>query len=968
MRKFLDFFLLLVAVLTAMAQKNEITSFTLQNGMNVLLCEDHEKAQIYGAVCVHAGSKNDPADNTGMAHYFEHIMFKGTDQIGTLDWASEKALLDEISSLYDQLHPLKDEKERNDILLKINELSNTATQFAIPNEVDVILSKMGGQDINAFTGNDFTVYHNSFPSNQLEKWLCVYKERFRNPVFRLFQTELETVYEEYNMYQDEPMSVFMEDALAAFYGDHPYGRPVIGYPEHLKNPQPSAMQQFFNTYYHPNNMTLILVGDFDTEGIKSLLEKTMGTLKNEGEGLAVKQQAKKGRMDTHLNKEIPPITEPKIVTVKETPIKMGIIGFQVGGSHSEDALYFDLMSALLNNEAGTGLFDQLNNQHKLMASYGIHYSMLESGVFALLYVPKLIGQSHEEAETLILAAIDSLRKGQFSDELFEAVKMDYLVDYLRDMESIEDKFEVLLDLVMSEKTPQDYKREEGIIRALTKEDIARVAQKYFADNYLAFRSFMGLKENEKLAKPNWKPIVAKNTDAHSQFAEKIEKMEVKDVKPQIIDFDKQVQKIELNDSYVLYSSENPYNDIFTLNIRLNCGTAKDPMVDEVLSYISMQGTKKCDYNEFQLALQKLGASLDFYAGESQSYIRISGFDKDLEKVMSLCAEKVFTPSNDESQLKIMIDERISANKMFDNDASEWGNALFEYAVYGSNSSFLARPSLKEMKKWKGSMLLQHFADLLSNNGGEVTYVGNRNPAIFKEIFSTYFPLATGVKDNRQYVRQPRWFDEPTVFVASNKKFLQSNIYFYVLSEELKKEDKSVRTIYNEYMGGSMASVIFQEIRELRSLGYSAYANFSINLYNLRTGFLFGFLGTQSDKTMEGCEAMSDLLLHFPEKPEKFEMAKTSSIQVNKSSYIDFRSLPASVISWQKQGYSSDPRVESCKKLESTGYEDVKEFYQKYISGRPMVITIAGDKNRMDMNALTKFGKVQEVSIKELIKK
>ena len=197
MKRFFLFSFCFLLSISLFAQHADFQRLRLSNGLDVVLCEDHSQPIIYGAMCVHVGAKNDPADNTGMAHYLEHLMFKGTNQIGTIDWDAEKVYLDSIDVLYDKVHEITDEAQRNEILLKINQLSNKATEYAIPNEVDVILSKMGGEGVNAFTSNDVTCYHNSFPSNQLEKWLKVYAERFRYPVFRLFQSELEAVYEEY---------------------------------------------------------------------------------------------------------------------------------------------------------------------------------------------------------------------------------------------------------------------------------------------------------------------------------------------------------------------------------------------------------------------------------------------------------------------------------------------------------------------------------------------------------------------------------------------------------------------------------------------------------------------------------------------------------------------------------------------------------------------------------------------------
>ena len=188
---------------------------------------------------VHAGSKNEKPTATGVAHYFEHIMFKGTDRIGTTDWAKESLYLDSISQAYDRLHATTDAKKRHDIQLEINRLNIAASKYAIPNEVDAILQKMGCTGLNAGTSYDYTVYYNTLPSNQLANWMDVYVERFRNPVFRLFQSELEAVYEEKNMYDNQMAHDFARNIFTEAFGNHPYSREVIGLAEHLKNPQPA---------------------------------------------------------------------------------------------------------------------------------------------------------------------------------------------------------------------------------------------------------------------------------------------------------------------------------------------------------------------------------------------------------------------------------------------------------------------------------------------------------------------------------------------------------------------------------------------------------------------------------------------------------------------------------------------------------------------------------------------------------
>lgn len=965
-RFFLLSFCFLLSI-SLFAQHTEFQKLILPNGMEVVLCEDHSQPQIYGAVCVHVGAKNDPEENTGMAHYLEHLMFKGTDKIGTTNWAAERDFLEEITNLYDEAHPLPEGETKNNILMRINELSNKATEYAIPNEVDVILSKMGGEGVNAFTSNDVTCYHNSFPSNQLEKWLMVYTERFRNPIFRLFQSELEAVYEEYNMYQDQPMSVFLEDALAAAYGDHPYGRPVIGYQKHLKNPQISAMRKFFNTYYQPNNMTLVLVGDFNAQNIQPLLESTIGHLKNESEGAIFNQNRLLDRMNTDLNQAVTPFKGHQIQTVSETPVKVGVVGYQTVGSHSTKSVYFDIISGLLNNEAGTGLLDQLTNEQKVLAAQGFDYSMLENGMFAFMYVPKILGQSHEDAEKFIFAAIDSLRTGHFSDNLFNAVKMEYLKDFIQIMESLEGKFYTTLDIVTNKQNPDEYLYREDVIRSMTKQDIMNTANIYFTDNCLIFRSNMGIKAKEKLQKPNWKPIVAQNTDAKSKFAESIESMPVEDILPQTIEFGKDVVETNINDNFTLYSARNPYNDIFSLSIRYNYGSLRNRDLENAIDYFALQGTDKLSYSEFQTQLQLMGASMNVYAYADELRINLSGFEQNLGKIIQLCYEKFMHPGNDEKKFENLIEGKKTDNKMKRSDASTWGRALFNYALYGNQSPYLTNPTLKEMKKYTGQYLLDVLKQALAYDGS-VLYVGNTDPKEVVELLQNQMISPTTIKKGTKALSPLRDFPEPTVLLVSNKDFLQSNIYFYTIGNQMENiEDKVACEAYNEYMGGSMAGVIFQEIRELRSLGYSAYGAYSYDWLNRRPGFQYGFLGTQSDKTIEGCTAMSELLTQLPQKFDKFNMAKNSALKKSEADYVSFRDLPSEVKSWKEQGYTSDPRKEMAGILENLSFDDMQSFFNNHIADHPIVITIAGDKNRIDIKSLEKNYKVIEVKYKDIIK-
>ena len=336
-------FILSVAICgIAVAQKQNLKVEThyLSNGLKVIMVEEHSQPKIYGAVMVHAGSKNEDTAATGVAHYFEHIMFKGTDRIGTTDWEKEKPILDSISDLYDQIQATHDAELRHELQLEINRLNIEASKYAIPNETDAILQQMGCTGLNAFTSFDVTCYHNTLPSNQLENWMEVYAERFRNPVYRLFQGELEAVYEERNIYANELMYTFQRNIFTEAFGEHPYSRDVIGHDWHLKNPQPSAMKKFYDKYYVASNMALILVGDFNSNEALEMAEKYFSIWPR---GEKVEEPTYKlPKFDSRIVKE-----------VKQTPVKVGLMLFPAVKHNDPDELLLDIACAILSG--GNGL-------------------------------------------------------------------------------------------------------------------------------------------------------------------------------------------------------------------------------------------------------------------------------------------------------------------------------------------------------------------------------------------------------------------------------------------------------------------------------------------------------------------------------------------------------------------------------------------------------------------------------------
>ena len=952
MKKTILLFIAILGCTTLFAQMGlKTTTYHLDNGLKVVLCENHDQPEVYGAVYVHAGSKNDPADATGMAHYFEHIMFKGTDRIGTINWEKEKVYLDSISLMYDKLHETSDPAVRNAIQMKINELSIASTNYAIPNEVDVILTQMGGKSLNAGTSYDQTMFYNIFPSNQISKWMDVYVERFRNPVFRLFQSELEAVYEEKNMYGDGPINAFQEYMFKEAFGDHPYGRPVIGYTEHLKNPQPSKMREFFNTYYVANNMTLILVGDFNIEEIKPMIAEKFGTWRS-------------GELPKEPTYTLPKFNGPTVKEVRMTPMKIGALVFP-GVKNSDPDLIPLTMACSIFFNGETGLADKLTLDGELMGSVLMPLSLEDQGAILMLIIPKILGQSHEEAEALVFDCLDKLKRGEFSDELFEAIRMEMLMSRIRATEDLNNLANLFLEMESSGQTYEEFLAETERIKKITKEEVVAIANKYFGNDYLDIRSKMGFPDKDKVEKPGWKPLEAKNTNMKSDFAKMIEAEEVPEVTPQVIKFGEDVKITDICDGFKLYSAINPVNDLFELEIHFNYGTLDDPDLERASSYLSVQGTEDMPYQEFALELQKMGARFYTYAEDNEFVVTISGFEKDQEKLLEMCYNKLYHPSNDESQIATLVDGEKMGIQTQKEDASTWARAVRSYALYGEKSSFLNHSSLKEWSKRSGAELLAEIAEALKYDG-YVTYTGNQYPEVMVQSLKSHRILPLKPLKGEKKVLVEQRFTEPQVFFAPNKKFRQSNIWFYVPGEKLSLEDEALASVFSKYFGTDMYSIVFQEIREFRSLGYTAYAHYTFDDLQRKPGYLNGFLGTQGDKTFDGIDAFSGLIKDMPEREEKFNASKEALLKSRASQYYTFRSKPGMVQYWMWKGYDHDPRAEVTERIRKAEFKDVIGFYNRMIKDRPVIIMMSGPKS-VSKKELGKYGTVTQLKYKEIFK-
>ena len=935
----------------------EVKEHKLKNGLTVWLNEDHSQPKVFGAVVVKAGAKDCP--DTGIAHYFEHMMFKGTDKIGTVDYDAEKTLLDSIALKYDELAATEDEAARSQIQKEINELSIRSSDYVIPNEFNRLISKYGGSGLNAATSYDATIYFNTFSPQYMSQWAEINSERLLNPVFRLFQSELETVYEEKNMYGDFIGGPVMDRLLARYFAPHPYAYPIIGSTKNLKNPRLTEMRKFFEEYYVASNMGLILSGDFDTEAVLPVLEKTFSRIRP-------------GEAPKHDIVALPPFKGKEKMKIKfPVPLVKAMgMGFRGVPANHEDQVALAVAVNMLNNANGTGFLDKLMVDRKIMASMAMNESMNEAGILAVAVIPKLMFQTYGGAEKLVWKEINRVKEGDFSDEIFNSLKQEQRRQYASNLENIDSRARIMMSLYSQGKSWEDYLQEVSGIDALTKEDVVRVARKYFSENYLCVTKTTGKYPKDNLTKPDFSPIVPKNSEASSEYAKQLEQLPVQEVKPRFIDFQKDVETVSLTPLATLYATANPVTDIFTLNLVYQVGTLEQPKLMHLANYLQFLGTDSLSFHEFRTRLQVLGSTISFDATDKQFFMRITGFDKHFKETVQLAGDFIRHVKADDKQIRQVINDAKVTEKAFFESSDNIANALLEKVKYGEQSRFLTKLSLSEVKKLKGKELLDAFVQVRQTEC-DLLYCGTLPVAQVREEIEAFLPLKEiTVAVNAPYHRDAKKYDKPTVYFMDMPTASQSIVYGYAKGEVTDDAwSRHAARLFSVYFGGDMSSLMFQEIREFRSLAYRVSGRYILPPHKLegKAGEFVTMLSTQSDKTLDALGIMNSMIHEMPEKEERISTVKQSIVNQVNNDFPSFREVPEKVAGFRRNGFDNDPSEALLSGISDMDMKDIIRFYRHNVRLKPVVYVIVGNSRRIDMKQLETYGNVIRLRKKDIYK-
>jgi len=928
--------------------------YTLDNGLQVYMSVNKEEPRIQTYIAVKVGSKNDPSETTGLAHYFEHLMFKGSELFGTSDYAAEKPMLDEIEQLFEVYRQTSDEAERAAIYHRIDSISYEASKLAIPNEYDKLMAMIGADGTNAWTSSDETVYTEDIPSNQIDNWARIQADRFRNNVIRGFHTELETIYEEKNMSLTQDRRKVWEALDQALFPNHPYGQQTtLGTQEHLKNPSITNVKRYYNTYYVPNNIRICVSGDFNPDEMVAAIEKYFG--------------------DWQPNPSIPqlefapekPITEPVSKDVYGLEAENMAMAWRLpGASELKTCAVAAIAGSVLSN-GSAGLIDlDVIQQQKVLSLYAGLNSQPDYSQFIVMGNPKE-GQSLEEVRDIALAEFAKLRAGDFDESLIEATVNNMKLDQMRLLEHNSSRAVQYVNAFINGVDWKDACKELELLSSVTKEDVVNFANEYLTDNsYAIIYKRQGEDTSvQKISAPKITPIVT-NRDQQSAFLQEIQATTVKPIEPVFVDFSKDMSEFDLvPGAHVLYK-QNELNDIFDVDFVFNTGLENDPEIAVAGEYASYLGTPERTAEQIATRMYELACSYSVNVSANKTTINVTGLSENMEEAVAIVEDLILNAQPDEDILaNIKADEFKSRSDAKTSQRSCY-NALSRYIKYGPD--FIAKTVLKNdaLGALTSEELLGKVRNLFSK-GHEILYYGPMS----KDEVSLALKSCHKVAENAEPMPElfTPYLETPSSRVVM-AQYDAKQIYYYQFSnrgEKFQPSEAARITLYNEYFGGGMNTIVFQEMREARGLAYSAWANLASPSFADGNYTYNAFIATQNDKMQTAVEAFDEIINDMPQSDAAFAVAKDALISRLRTQRTTGMQVLNSYLYCRRMGLSEPLDKQIFEEAQNLEMADVVETQQKWAKGRNYTYAILGDVADLDTAFLSTLGPVEVVTLEDI---
>ena len=930
--------------------------YTLDNGLKIYMTVNKETPRVQTYIAVKVGSKNDPKETTGLAHYLEHLMFKGTESFGTSDYAAEKPKLDSIKALFEIYRTKSDPQERLAIYHQIDSISYEASKIAIPNEYDKLMAIIGSENTNAFTSNDMTVYQEDIPSNEIDNWARIEADRFIHPVIRGFHTELEAVYEEKNMSLTQDNSKAMEALDRALFPHHPYGlQTTLGTQEHLKNPSIVNIENYRANFYVPNNVAICVSGDFDPDTFVATIEKYFGEWKPNPDIKYLEYEPEQA------------ITAPIQKDVYGLDAEFVMLGWRVPGANDYlRSEVGDLVGNILyNGQAGLGDLNLIQAQ-KLNSFYGFNYTRPDYGEFMLVGYPRE-GQTLDQVRDLMLEQVAKLRSGDFDEELIQSTINNYKLSNMRQLEDNEDRAMSFVNSFINGHAWKDDALQMRRLEKVTRQQIIDWANEHLgANSYVAVYKRIGEDKGiEKIAAPAITPIET-NRDKQSEFLTEIQNTPVQPIEPVFIDFSKDMSKGSVAEGIDILYKKNETNDIATLNCVFNKGSQDDPRLSLAFDYLSYLGTPTRTAEQIKKEMYELACSERLSCGSTQSYIGVSGLDENIGKAMDIVEDLIFNAQPDTTvlaELKSDIFKSRSDNKL--SQRACFG-ALRRYVFYGPE--FIRKTTLtnEQVAALTSEELLQAVRDLYGK-GHDILYYGPSDESAARKTLVEHHKISEHPEPLAKTFPAARKVESSEVFIAP----YDANQFYYLQysdrGEKFNVANDPWTRMYNTYFGNGMGAIVFQEMREARGLAYSAAAYLTDGGYKDCDYLFYAFIASQNDKIKEAVEAFDNIINDMPESEKAFEVAKTSLLTGIRTGRTTGFGVLSEYLDLQDYGLTEDREKAVFEQVQNITLADVKAFQQKWIKDRKYIYGILGNQNdpKFDKEFVSTLGPVTELTLEDI---
>lgn len=933
--------------ITVTNDENKVRIYTLKNGLKVFLAQNFDAPRIQTFIPVRTGSNNDPSDNTGLAHYLEHMMFKGTSKIGTQNWEKEKVLLDQISDLYEQHKAEQNPERKKEIYKKIDEISQEASQFAIANEYDKIISSLGATGTNAHTWFDETVYKNNIPANELEKWLKVEKERFSEMVLRLFHTELESVYEEFNRAQDNDSRLVNDTLMEALFPTHPNGQQTtLGKPEHLKNPSMKAIHKYFDEYYVPNNYAMVLVGDLDFEETVKLVDQYFGTIPYKE--LPVKEDITEEPMTEITERTVYSPTTPRVQ-----------LAWRTDSYGSKEAMFADVVANILSNRGDAGLLDlHINQTQKMLWAQAYSLGLKNYGFFSIVAVPKE-NQTLNEARDMVLEQIELVKKGDFPDWMLPAIINDFKLQRMKGLETAGGLANNLYDTYIKGRTWEQELNEMDEYDEITKEEVIEFANTFFKENYVVINKEKGI--NDKLLRVDNPGITAIkiNRDAQSDFLKEIVEEKTEDIQPEFIDYQKEITTDVIKDKKISFV-KNKYNEIAQVYFIFPLGSDNDRYLGVSTQILQYLGTEKFSPEDLKKEFFKIGITNDFKTTSDQLHISLSGLEENMEKGVELLQHWMKNVEPDQEIYNQFVATVLENREAGKKDKNRIMTALTNYTKLGKGSRFLDFLTKEELENTKVEEFTERIRNLFKFQY-QVFFYGKDFEKFKKEIEGF-------IETQTRSIPDPKKYPEPETIgnvYFTNYDMVQMEMSKIGKGHHVNTENFGKINVFNEYFGRGLSSIVFQEIRESKSLAYSAYVSYSPNTEAGRPDYITTYVGTQPDKLQIAVDTMTELMDELPEVATQFENAKSAALKQIASTRITRTNIFFNTLKLQKLGITHDFRKDIYSQIKDLKFDEIKQFYQTEIKPIQFNTAIIGKKENLNLEAVEQMGTFKELELEEI---